>query len=251
MTVTASDLRYVLSAGRTGTVYLSNMMNRHLKGVTAAHEPDVSRYQMMAGNIRNEWGIGADALRKWFNAVRSKRLAQSQREYVEINPMLCPITDLLPMSGHSLRIVHLVRDPASWAASILAFRASVRFRSVIDLVPFATPYPVPRPSGWTSLSQTERALWRWRWCNSRIADLKAAATAYAVVRYEDVFSANEAARRSALQAIIRALSLPTIELDAVDLSLRTNPAPETKKPVSRKAAGEICGAMAREFGYDY
>ncbi|MBS7670773.1 hypothetical protein [Croceicoccus gelatinilyticus] len=143
---------------------------------------------MMLANMRNDLGAGNDLLRAFFHRSRNRRLAERGEEYVEINPFLCPMTDLLPESGKTLRVVHMVREPGDWAISISDFKASARFRDVINHVPFAKPYPSPRPPGWGNRPEIERALWRWHWCNSRIEDLKPHCEAYSLVRYEDVFS---------------------------------------------------------------
>ena len=137
--------RYIISAGRTGTVFLESFFNLHCPGVTAVHEPAPSRQHLMLANLRNEWGIGGSLLSWHFQKSRLARLEARSGAYVEINPHLCPFTDLLPDPLRPLRVVHMVREPSSWTASMLGFKASTSFRDVIDYIPFATPYPVPRP----------------------------------------------------------------------------------------------------------
>jgi hypothetical protein len=245
-------LRYVLSAGRTGTVFLQRLMDDHLNGVTAAHEPGATRYQMILANLRNDWGIGGSALEWIFERSRTRRIAAAKGAYVEINPFLCAMTDLLPKPGHRLKIVHMVRDPATWAASIATFKASVRFRRFIDKIPFAKPYPVPRPQGWRSLTEYERALWRWNWCNGRIGQLRPIADAYALVRYEDLFAPEPATRLAALETIMTTLELPG-QLAGVrsDMGIRANASGGDGQDVNRPAAKRICGELARVYGYDY
>lgn len=248
----APVLRYVLSAGRTGTVFLERLMNRKIEGVVARHEPSETRYQMMLANLRNDWGIGHRLLACLFERSRSRRNAAAGPCYVEINPFLCPMTDLVPRQGHALRIVHVVRDPAEWAGSITSFKASSRFRRVIDYIPFAKPYPAPRPEGWRAMDEYERALWRWNWCNARIAMLRDACDAYLLVRYEDLFSPDEATRLETLRIIGETLALPgPLVASAAEMDLRANAFNDSSRRFDRKAAQRICGQLARTYGYDY
>jgi len=169
---------------------------------------------------------------------------------VEINPFLCPLTDLLPDPLRPLRVVHMVREPASWAQSITAFRASEQYRGIIDFLPFAKPYPAPRPPGWRQLNDFEKALWRWRWCNERIVNLRSACDAYVVVRYEELFSENIAEREAVIASIFETLDLPKVgRIDWPAYSTRINPRPPDDIQVDQEATQRICGALARELGY--
>lgn len=248
----APCLRYVLSAGRTGTVFLARLLNSQ-PGIVAAHEPDSSRYQMMLANLRNDWGAGGGMLKRWFERSRARRIeAAGGRAYVEINPFLCPMTDLLPMPGHQLKIVHMVRDPATWAVSIIAHKASERFREIIDYVPFGKPYPVPRPTGWNKLESYERALWRWNWCNSRIGELQSVSEAFAVVRYEDLFAQERELRAAALHSIVKTLDLPdSTSVNGDGMGDRANASSSEGVELDRSTPSRICGALARTYGYDY
>lgn len=246
------SLRYVLSAGRTGTVFLAGLLSKQ-PGIAAAHEPDSSRYQMMLANLRNDWGIGGTALKMIFERARRRRIAAAAgRIYVEINPFLCPMTDMLPKAGHALRIVHIVRDPATWAVSIIAHKASIKYRSLIDYVPFGKPYPVPRPPEWGNLDTYKRALWRWNWCNQQICQLRRESDAFSVVRYEDLFADHESDRSAALRTIAQTLSLPSSTMDGDQpMYERANASSGAPGNIDRLAAQQICGNMARTYGYDY
>ena len=241
--------RYILSAGRTGTMFLEAFLNTQCGNVIAVHEPSPTREQMMLANLRNDWGIGKRLLAWHFQKCRLRRDASHSKTYVEINPFLCAMTDLLPDPARDLRIVHMVRDPASWAVSMTAFKASTKFRHVIDYVPFAKPYPSPRPKGWSRLPEIEKALWRWTWCNSRIMKLKALTPHYCVVRYEDLF-ASGGARSAILSDVVKTLDLDYAgTFDAAPFSERRNPAPGTVAPPSPEAVARICGPLAKGLGY--
>lgn len=242
--------RYILSAGRTGTMFLETFLNSHCAGVTAVHEPSPTREQMMLANLRNDWGLGGSLLAWHFQKCRLARDAAHPGTYVEINPFLCAMTDLLPDPARPLRVVHMVREPASWAVSMVAFKASTKFRHVIDYVPFAKPYPAPRPAGWRNLPEIEKALWRWHWCNSRLAALKERTPHYCLVRYEDLFASDE--RRSAILAeVVATLGLDCSgPFDATPFAERRNPAPGVVAPPRPEAVAAICGDLARQLGYE-
>lgn len=246
----APALYYVLSAGRTGTVFLEKLIHRYCPDVTAEHEPSPSRYLLMLGNMRNDTGALSGVTQRFARWHQAKR-HRTHRKYIEINPFLCPVTDLLPHPDRPLRILHIVREPGSWAQSLSTFKASSRYRNVVDYVPFAKPYPAPRPDGWRQMSAFEKNLHRWNWCNSRIAALAAQAELYALVRSEDVFSGDAEVRDVALAQMVDTLDLRLPEdLPPDAFQTRVNPAPEgvdLRDPAKERA---ICGAMAAAFGYE-
>lgn len=205
---------------------------------------------MMLANIRNDWGVGSGLLRTLFYRSRDRRLEARDEEYVEINPFLCPMTDLLPENGKTLRVVHMVREPGDWANSMTNFKASARFRDVIDYVPFAKPYPSPRPQGWAKLPEIERALWRWHWCNRLIENLKPHCEAYALVRYEDLFSTDPQVVSRTVKLASETLNLrEPLRLEASDLSHRANPSRGEKRRPGQDKIDRICGELASSYGY--
>ena len=248
----AEPWRYVLSAGRTGTVFLESLFAVYAKNAVAVHEPDPTRYQMMLGNLRNDWNILATTTQRWVHASRRKRLSDAGGSYIEINPFLCSVTDLLPDPARDLRIVHIVREPASWARSMTVFKASRKFRWIIDYIPFSKPFPSPRPDGWSDLPQFERNLWRWVWCNQRILALKPAARAFVTIRYEDLFSQDVDLRSKTVRKIFEVLDLPAP--DQIDWTLfdtRINPAPASEESFDLSAVTRIAGPSAQVVGYDH
>jgi hypothetical protein len=241
--------RYILSAGRTGTVFLESFLVNHCPGVTAVHEPPPSRQHLMLANLRNDWGLCGGLLAWHFQRSRLQRLAARGSAYVEINPHLCPLADLLPDPARPLRVVHMVREPASWAASMLGFKASTRFRSIIDYIPFATPYPAPRPPGWSGLPQAEKVLWRWNWCNERLLELKLLTPHYCLVRYEDLFG-DGGKREQALRRILATLGLGgDLPLNTAAFAERHNPAAAEAAPPDPAVTARICGDLAARLGY--
>ena len=245
-----SPLYYVLSAGRTGTLFLEALVREHCPEVMIEHEPSPSRYLMMLGNLRNDLGVLSGATRRLADHHR-RGFHYRNGKQIEVNPFLCAVTDLLSHPTRPLRIVHIVRSPGEWAQSMSTFKASTRYRHVIDYVPFAKPFPAPRPAGWGKLTPFEKNLHRWIWCNRRIAALEPVAEAYVLVRSEDVFSSNQARRDEALARIFKVLDLPQPDdLKPEAFNRRVNPSPAGANLRDADAEREICGPAAAEFGYD-
>lgn len=243
-------LYYVLSAGRTGTVFLENLIHRHFPEIHIEHEPAPTRSLMMLGNLRNDFGLMGGRAR-WLSQRHQHAFHGPSGKRIEVNPFLCAVTDLLPHPTRSLRIVHVVREPGGWAQSMTTFKASNRFRHVIDYVPFAKPFPAPRPAGWRGLSPFAKNLHRWVWCNRRIATLASKAEAYALVRSEDVFSSEAAERDAAMARVFDVLQLePPVNIDPAEFGQRINPAPAGANLRDTAAERAICGAAAAVFGYD-
>ncbi len=246
----ARPLYYILSAGRTGTVFLEKLIKTHCSDVIAEHEPSPSRYLMMLGNLRNDTGWLTRTTRRFAQKHRDT-LHCAPQQYIEINPFLCPVTDLLADTNRPLRIVHMLREPGAWAHSMTTFKASTKYRHIIDFVPWAKPFPAPRPDNWSRLSPFEKSLHRWNWCNERIAALAPLADSYVQIRSEDMFSKDADIQRSTLQSISDTLDLglPS-DISQDELNTKVNPAPNGIDLRDAKAEKAICGAVASKFGYD-
>lgn len=241
---------YILSAGRTGTVFLERLIREIEPSISVEHEPNPSRYLMMLGNLRNDLGLFGGVTRRWSVAQQRARHRSDQR-YIEINPFLCAVTDTLPIEGRDLRVLHVVRHPADWARSITTFKASEKLRGVIDYVPFSKPYPSPRPADWSRCGDYEKALWRWQWCNSKIDEVASRTERHARIRYEDIFSDDAPVRSAALENLYSVFDLKRdLDLNHPIFRSRINPTPVQSDAGNPKAEREICGELAARYGYD-
>lgn len=248
------ELAFILSAGRTGTVFITRAIEAHLPGVVSVHEPRGSRTALVLANTRNLVGVGTPVVRRLFVERLQRRLDRlpAGTRYVEVNPMLVSLTDVLADAIRPLRLVHLTRDPTDWVRSIRKFKASTKFRHVIDYAPFANPYPSPRPPGWLSASRIERALWRWRYSNEQILAIQPRCTSYVRCRYEDLFAADRELQLETLRTIVAGLGIDdAVGGDWLDTSVRANPAPSGERvEVPAELVERICGPLARQLGYD-
>ena len=205
----------------------------------------------MLANLRNRTGLFHTTLASWFRRDRSKRECKAAGAYVEINPFLCAMSDLLPEPGRALNIAMIVREPAAWAQSMTVFKASRKYRHVIDFVPFAKPSPFPRPADWSAMPEFERNLARWVWVNERILDLQKAADRFSIVRFENLFGPGKEARKGALAALFDGLDLriPT-NVDWSMFERRANPGPSSNIQFDQTATIRIAGKLGKALGYD-
>ncbi len=236
-------------------MWLVHALSEQFADVEFEHEPYPARRELLLGNMRNYWGVGERLVRRQFLANRRRRwdrLANGQG-HVEVNSMLCANIDLLGELGIPLRVVHQVRDPRTWTASMVRFKAAGFRRHLIDHVPFAIPYPVPRPAGWRSLSLVEKTLWRWRYCNEQILRIRPLCERYALIRYEDMFSTDAEVREQAMRLTLETLGLPAEDLGWLNVETRINPAPTSEKNQGLpddELTSSICGELLGQMGYE-
>lgn len=243
---------FAISSGRTGTVFLTERLPTLYPELHAVHEPLGSRSTLVAGNVRNLLGRGSRLVRAKWRRELDARLAElpPDAHYLEVNPMLIPVVDLLE-EIRPLRLIHLTRHPRSWTQSIRTFKASTKYRPFIDHLPLSTPYPAPRPPGWLSTDQVHKALWRWRYSNEQILRLAPHAERYLHLRYEDLFSKDVAVRDAALAKLLEALELaPCADPTPLYASGRANPAPPGERvEVPEASIASICGHLLEPLGY--
>ncbi|MEZ4316406.1 MAG: hypothetical protein R3F61_02830 [Myxococcota bacterium] len=244
-------IAFVISAGRTGTVFLTHVIEQHT-GAFCVHEPRGSRSNLVLANFRNLVGPGTPVIRKRFRDRLQRRVDRLPEgtPYIEVNPMLCALTDVLAEQVSPLHVVHLTRHPVGWVRSMRAFKASTKFRHVIDYAPFANPYPVPRPAGWVSASRVEKALWRWRYCNEQLLELAPRCDRYVHARYEDLFHADDAVRLDTLQRILDCVGIEVPPTQAWLAKEPRNPAPPVERvDVDPELVRSICGPLLDRWGY--
>lgn len=258
--IDGESLRFVLSAGRTGTLFLTGTLPKLEPSWRVEHEPSHSRRMFMLQNAADQGVPIAGALaRRLFVRSRQKQVeslgAGSVR--IEVNPFLSPLTKHLADHVKPLHVVHMVRDPRTWIPSMANFRAAGWRRYVIDAIPFARPiHPMAR-ARWVFRSRLERHAWWWRRANEKILGLESCAASFRVVRYEDLFLSGEGAYCAALAEIVAGLggcadpsSLPKPSRNRVNPGRPgKTPAWEKIAPVDRAMVIDIVGPLMTHFGY--
>lgn len=250
-------LGFVLSTGRTGTVFLTKTLTELFPDILTVHEPGMSRYQYLLGNFCKQWPRVTPLLNSWYWSGRRSihgDSADDKQGYIEINPFLCSFVGVLTELDQPLRIVHIVRHPYSWIPSMLRFKAKGWRRNIINHLPYNHP-----PVAMQGQNQVERLAWRWKAYNQAIASLQHSAASYTLVRFEDLFSGDSNVATTAFRKILTTIELNDIDPNRVDLSTKVNASPGARATVSLDTLIEpqqlervrtIVAPVAEQLGYD-
>lgn len=200
----------VISAGRTGTVFLTHWINSHAGNEVAVHEPPFSRLVYLLGNLFGYHGWSRSGLVRLYMAIRKYRIC-SAKDYIELNPFLCPVSDLLADIPYTLKVAHLVRDPRTWVPSLTSHEASGGRKFLIRKVPYNLPRDRKFDQEWRTMTLVEKMLWRWSSFNRRISMLEHSGCQYELFRYEDLFSSNAETLEKSRDHFLQFLGLaPTV-----------------------------------------
>lgn len=259
MTIDGRQLRFVLSAGRTGTAFLREFLKTHRSAVQLAYEPPTSRRCWMLWNMAQA-GLVPGGLS---TAIACRRRAREAAAIpagairLEINSFLSPFVGDLARHVVPFHVVHMVRHPFTWIPSMGNFKAAYWRRHVIDYVPFTRAvHPLAR-RGWSRLDEIERLAWRWRLANEGLAAADGCAADYRLVRYEDLLSTDHDLRAATLTRLLE-VAAPDLA-GRVDLPVRS-PLVNARPPGNvpdwpqwdagiRCRVEDICGELATRFGY--
>lgn len=249
---------FVLSTGRTGTVFIAKKLSQLFPDILTVHEPGMSRYQYLLGNFSRQWPIVTPFLHRWFWFSRPE--IHNNREgypqgYIEINPFLSSFSDVLTELEVPLRIVHVVRHPYTWISSISDFKASGYRKTFINYL----PYNEPVPRGGNAKNHFERLAWRWRLYNENIVRLKKEATSFSQVKYENLFGDDPANAADTFGEILKTFELEEIVHDRFGETKKENANPNPKgtislnerlAPLELERIRNIVSPMAMQLGYE-
>ena len=163
------------------------MINSHAGFELAVHEPPFSRPLFLLGNFFRYHGWNRSGLVRLYIAMRKSRIGRPTG-YIELNPFLCPLADLLADIQFPLKLAHLVRDPRTWVPSLIAHEASGRRKMLVRMAPFNLPRDRQFKRHWHSMTLIEKMLWRWSVYNRNLSELQNRGCHYRLFRYEDLLS---------------------------------------------------------------
>lgn len=203
---TDAKLSLVLSCGRTGTTLLHHLLSRGAPACNVLQEPKFSHSIHLLGNAADYGWPTRRAALKLFRRTRSAWLGHGH--VVEINPFLSAIAALLPGDPLLDAVVHMVRHPFPWIASMLRFRGYGWRRHVTPFMPFVYGRAPVAADRWSSLNEAERFAYQWVRINLDIGRVLASGVRGRIVRFEDFVQDGCPAKELTLD-IARHLELPT------------------------------------------
>lgn len=243
------DPVYLLSTGRTGTQFFEDYFNQ-TSAALCRHEPWPSRRFKFLSNLYLNQKVSSRRVGKIYQNSRKKLFRSLQgRTYIESSNFLFGCMAPLREVSGGLKVIHLVRHPASYISSHLGkgfWRGHKRF--------FArrVPYWLERLNVEDRSDPMQLLAARWNYVNRQIGSYSADFP-YLRVRFEDLFSEDPETSSGTLNRIREFCGLAPLEAEENVRWLRR------PKNVSRHKlvlpAGQVesiqasCSVLMHEYGY--
>lgn len=267
----ASRSVFLLSTGRTGTVYIADLLNQ-VDGVLALHEPKPSRVLNAWTTAYMEGRISVRYMAAALSAKRRKlfaKLPASLRIYVESNNFVAGFAPALPDVVDDPVVIHIVRDPRDFVTSLTNRGDDAGIRGFFNRY---VPYWAYLPPGVRkrSLTRYTRPAYRWVAINQLLSDYGRSHKNYYCFKFEELF---DKANQTKLHELLQAVGLTTQQISKLDFApkSRTNQPRITllDRPLDsanrskhramdnwqqwpladKKAVATICNPMMRRYGY--
>lgn len=241
---------FVLSTGRTGTMWLAHFFDAHSAHVRAFHEPYPPLLELGLAAARGQITAAAAAAqierdRRWYLS-RLDRPA-----YLEANNRLFALAPALQIAYPGAAIIHVVRDGRAVVRSGLArgwYGPADRFPR-LAATDFADD---PWREAWAGWGAFEKNAWLWQKHNA-IIRAGAAGADYHLFRFEALFAEGD---DTAVRALMRVVD-PQMALDDAELAaararrINARPAPGVERwtAVQEETLQQIAGAELARYGY--
>lgn len=250
--ITAVPKFFILSTGRTGTMWLAHFFDAHSANVRAFHEP----YPPLLG-------LGLAAARGEVTAVAAARQIAAQRRwylgrldrpiYLEANNRLFALAPALQLAWPGVTIIHVVRDGRAVVRSGLArgwYGPDDRFPR-LAATDFADD---PWREAWAGWGALEKNAWLWQKHNAVIRAGAAAQPNYHLFQFEALFDAgDDTAVRELMHLVDPQMQPGAAELAAArarPANARPAPGGEEGWTAAQEAAfRQIAGAEMARYGY--
>ena len=178
----------ILSAGRTGTLFLARYFDANYEGVTARHEPPLSRLIRMASHARMEGFLSDRSLRTLLAWERRREGPGRRGLYIEANPYLSGCADLLADVWQNPTVVHVIRDPREHARSSLNHGMSRGLKGWLNrYLPFWYPNVIKLLNLDHRPNRLEMAAAVWKLFNSLLQEAAPRYDDYHLLRHEEIF----------------------------------------------------------------
>jgi len=176
---------FILSTGRTGTRFFEEYINNTSGGAVCRHEPHPSRRFKFLSNLYLNHKIGARRVTRIYLFSRKRLFKRvGERTYVESSNFMFGCIPALNMHFDRIRIVHIVRNPVTYAQSHLNhgfWKGHKRF--------FArhVPYWLEKLEVEDRSDPVLLLAARWNMVNKQIRTY-AGTNPYLLIRFEELFS---------------------------------------------------------------
>lgn len=245
----------ILSTGRTGTKFVSNLFKNSCPDLEVRHQQAESRYLNVLGNIASS--------PRFVNNFSSflKKIEQNDQLLI-LDPLQSMYYYSILRSGNydqSIKIIHLIRDPRDFVTSFMNWKRISLKRSFLHHV-FPLWQPNPWISGnasiteWTRMSKFEHFCWVWYHKNQLFADLKSSHD-YLLVKFEDLIdpekgldTIHELLQHIGSKSIVERNSIMQYRVDSHQKSF-----PDWKNWSHKQAfiLESHCGPLMAKWGYGF
>lgn len=182
---------FAVSTGRTGTSFLASAF-REL-GVDAHHEPG-PRLLQSASHARASGHLSHRRALALLERTRPRLFDHRDRPYLEASLHLYGLVDVVLREIPDADVVHLVRDPRTYARSAMIWGVHRWDGRPQNVLPFRRLSPAhERPwnllvrGRWALTGQLERICWSWAAVNRTIRLQGEGHPRYTRIRFEDLF----------------------------------------------------------------
>jgi len=253
----------ILSTGRTGTMFFSDLLKGLLSNTDVYHEAgersrliNIFMHAHLSGLLPSNMPIWA-----WQQAIAPNLHHRKNLNYIDSNNHIYTLVPKFPFLYSNLKVIHIVRDPRTYVSSHINW-ARHRPKSFIanHIVPFWQPnaYLLGQMSfkKWTFLSPLERFGWIWDFKNCFINQLENSDIPYLRVRFEDFFGGDNPEKH--LNQVFSFLDLPKAAHMNTHFQKPVNPGIKKSFPSwhnwTEKQCNQlktICGATMALYGYGH
>lgn len=261
---------FILSTGRTGTVYLADILNQ-MDRVLAVHEPKPSRALNAWTTAYLEGKVADKFMAATLAAKRRKNVAGLSLDlYVESNNFIAGFASVLDQVFENAEVVHIVRDPRDFVTSLTNRGDSTGLRGLFNkYVPYWAY--VPKGVKKRQLTPYTRPAYRWVAINRYLSDWgKKHPGSYHFFKFEEVFDKKEPAK---LKPLLKAIGLSDRQISQLDFAARAREQKQgfslLDKPASsqnqskvqtmakwpdwsatnKQAVSQICAPLMTQYGY--
>ncbi len=114
---TNKQINFILSTGRTGTMFFEDYINETSTKALCRHEPKPSRRFIPLSNMHFEGKISSARFNKFYFSARKSLFTNCPETYIESSNFMWSGVFALNESVKNLRILHLIRHPQDYIKS--------------------------------------------------------------------------------------------------------------------------------------